>query len=175
MILQSRRIDNNVTITLIFRIQNTKRIHCKTLLAVIRQSVLMRAKIVNKCCAIGQATFSIAKRIEMQNTFVQYADIGQHPRPTGNNFRISQRIGRAQIFNTNLVKLAHPPFLWAFITEHRACIEKFQRQALCQTPRNHGTNNASRIFWSQCYLLTAAVFKGISFLGHHITAGAKRL
>ena len=84
----------------------------------------MGLEISHKRLTIGSAAIGVAQRIQMQDAFVQHTEISQHTRATGNNLGIRQPACRAQIFNTNLVKLAHPSLLRALIPEHGACIEK---------------------------------------------------
>ena len=108
----------------------------------------MRLKERNKRLTVGRAACRIAKRIQMKRTFVQNAKLVKNASATANDLSISNPITRPQIFNPNLVKLSHAAFLWPFITEHGASIEKLQGQALRQTIGNHRPDNASSILWA---------------------------
>ena len=134
----------------------------------------MRRKIGNKRGPIGLPAFGIAKRIQMKRASVQHRQLAKNTGTAADDLGISNPVARPQIFDADLVELAHPSLLWPLIAKHRAGIEIFQRQALRHAVGDHRADHAGGVFRPQGQGLAPTVSEIIGLLGNNVAAVAKR-
>ena len=134
----------------------------------------MRIEEIDQRRTVGLAAFTVAKRIQVKGAAVEHTKIIKNTRAAANDFGIGQTVTRPEIFDPDLMELAHASLLRPLIAEHRPGIEELQRQALRESVGDHRPHHAGGVFRAQCQRLAATVGEVVGFLGDHIAAVAER-
>src|SRR5487761_794535 len=134
----------------------------------------MLGKILRQRLAVGLAASGVAERIDLKFHSVEQSERVQSLGAQRDYLDVALRLLHADQFDADLVELAEPALLRALVAEHRAGIEKAQRQALRQTVGNHRPHYAGGILGSQRDVLTALVVEGVHLLHHDVGGFADR-
>ena len=168
IIVDLRRVRHQCGVASILAVEDAQRVGVQPALAVFAQIATMGSEIGGNGGAPCSACFRIAHRIEGQFHVARHAQFFQQMLAQCDHLHVRCRLACTQDFGVELVKLAEPALLRAFITEQWAPCGQLQRRQLLPAIFDVGARDAGGEFRAQAHGIAAAILEFIHFLGNHV-------
>ena len=172
--VDARCVRDQRLVALRLGIENAQRVLFEPFAAFGAEHIKMLRKMRHQCRPPGAARFSIAQRIQLQHHPVGDPQLGKQLLRQRDDLDIGGRLARAEHFGIELVELAKPAFLRAFIAEQRPPGGNLDRGVLLPAILDIGAGDAGGEFRTQRQRVAAAILETIHFFRHDIGGFAQR-
>ncbi len=169
-----RRAVGDRPVARVFRIENPQRVLLQPRKAILRQLLTMRLEMRDQRLTPGIARRRIAQCVELERHALADPQLAQQLVGEHQQLHVRLRLRRADDLGVDLVKLAIPPLLRAFVAEHRAVRRDLHRRVLLPAFGDERARDSRGKFRAQRQQVAAAIGKGVHLLRHHIRRFAHR-